>query len=48
MEHFKGVYDAWRRGIEIGAPAAEKNDDDDDDDDDDADMVSDAAKSRIV
>jgi len=45
LEHFKGVYDAWRRGIEIGAPAAEKNDDDDDDDDDDdADMVNDAAK----
>ena len=43
LEHFKGVYDAWRRGIEIGAPAAEKNDDDDDDDDD-ADMVNDAAK----
>ncbi len=37
------MYDAWRRGIEIGAPVAEKNDDDDDDDDD-ADMVNDAAK----
>ena len=48
LEHFKGVYDAWRRGIDLtdgGAGAVtKKKEEDDDDDDDDADMVNDAAK----
>ncbi|CAL6386324.1 unnamed protein product [Bathycoccus prasinos] len=46
LEHFKGVYDAWRRGIELtdgGAGAVTKKKEEEDDDDD-ADMVNDAAK----
>ncbi|CAL6406213.1 unnamed protein product [Bathycoccus prasinos] len=44
LEHFKGVYDAWRRGIELtdgGAGAVTKKKEEEDDD---ADMVNDAAK----
>jgi len=46
LEHFKGVYDAWRRGIDLtdgGAGAVTKKKEEEDDDDD-ADMVNDAAK----
>ena len=46
LEHFKGVYDAWRRGIELtddGAGAVTKKKEEEEDDDD-ADMVNDAAK----
>ena len=46
LEHFKGVYDAWRRGIELtdgGAGAVTKKKEEEDDDDD-VDMVNDAAK----
>ena len=46
LEHFKGVYDAWRRGIELkddgsGATVAEKKEEEEDDD---ADMVNDGEK----
>ena len=48
LEHFKGVYDAWRRGIDLtdthGAGAVAKKKEEEEDDDDDADMVNDAAK----
>ena len=47
LEHFKGVYDAWRRGIDLtdthGAGAVTKKKEEEEDDDD-ADMVNDAAK----
>ena len=46
LEHFKGVYDAWRRGIDLtdgGAGAVTKKKEEEDDDDD-VDMVNDAAK----
>ena len=47
LEHFKGVYDAWRRGIDLtdthGAGAVAKKKEEEEDDDD-ADMVNDAAK----
>ena len=47
LEHFKGVYDAWRRGIDLtdthGAGAVTKKKEEEEEDDD-ADMVNDAAK----
>ena len=47
LEHFKGVYDAWRRGIDLtdthGAGAVTKKKEEEEDDDD-TDMVNDAAK----